>query len=443
MFSYIRLKNFKSLTDITIDFRSSLKNPKHFVLVYGENSSGKTNLVEAFSFLKILPHTISNQTKLAQIMSRFSQDQDIDNHLLIDVMKKHTHAYDLDVLFDDAMTCGATGELILEFGFNLDQKEGQYRIVYDQGLKEESLYYTLQKNAGYHYRLRRNGNNQISNMCLTDPDYRHDIDDKIRKYWGKHTFLSIVEHDFEVMNKEYMTQAVGISFQQVRSFFNSFSLQIKKAMIQDAAWSTNHESMTALEAGRILKDKVGKLDIKATLIRTIMTSLYADVKDVLYKIEETSDSKWVQYKLFLKKIIGGEQREIDFDLESSGTKSLLRIIPPLFEAVCGHVAVVDEADTGIHDLLFNHVMMKASEVLDGQLIMTTHNTSLLREVDSDAVHFLVSDAEGNKKFLGVSDFPIRTQKNHNVQDRYMQGLYGGIPDIGYLDFEEIRDLMED
>lgn len=74
--------------------------------------------------------------------------------------------------------------------------------------------------------------------------------------------------------------------------------------------------------------------------------------------------------------------------------------------------------------------------------MTTHNTTLLNSIQKDAVHFLVVDALGNKKFVSISDFPIRTQQNHNIQDRYLQGIYDGVPLIGYLDFNEFHDLLE-
>ena len=42
MFTYIKLKNYKSFDDITIDLSDKNGNPKKLVIIYGENAAGKT-----------------------------------------------------------------------------------------------------------------------------------------------------------------------------------------------------------------------------------------------------------------------------------------------------------------------------------------------------------------------------------------------------------------
>ena len=49
MFESIRLVNFKSFTDVIFDFAQKNNNrPKNLVSIYGENGSGKTNIVDSF-----------------------------------------------------------------------------------------------------------------------------------------------------------------------------------------------------------------------------------------------------------------------------------------------------------------------------------------------------------------------------------------------------------
>ena len=40
MFTYIKLKNYKSFDDITIDLSDKNGNPKKLVIIYGENAAG-------------------------------------------------------------------------------------------------------------------------------------------------------------------------------------------------------------------------------------------------------------------------------------------------------------------------------------------------------------------------------------------------------------------
>ena len=51
MFTYVKLKNYKSLVDFEVDLTDSKNNPKKMVVIYGENGTGKTNFINAFSTL--------------------------------------------------------------------------------------------------------------------------------------------------------------------------------------------------------------------------------------------------------------------------------------------------------------------------------------------------------------------------------------------------------
>ena len=51
MLSYLRLRNFKSFSDITLDLRGSYGIPKKMAFIYGENGAGKSNLMRSMLFL--------------------------------------------------------------------------------------------------------------------------------------------------------------------------------------------------------------------------------------------------------------------------------------------------------------------------------------------------------------------------------------------------------
>lgn len=52
MFTYVKAKNFKSLKEIEFNLNKTKNKINPLVVVYGENGSGKTNLVELFQVLK-------------------------------------------------------------------------------------------------------------------------------------------------------------------------------------------------------------------------------------------------------------------------------------------------------------------------------------------------------------------------------------------------------
>ena len=63
MFTYLKLKNFKSFRDTEFDFRTTGGKPNNLIIIYGENGAGKSNLVEAFYFLKDTMYTVRNRNR--------------------------------------------------------------------------------------------------------------------------------------------------------------------------------------------------------------------------------------------------------------------------------------------------------------------------------------------------------------------------------------------
>ena len=154
-----------------------------------------------------------------------------------------------------------------------------------------------------------------------------------------------------------------------------------------------------------------------------------------------TDKKQVEYELYVKKLIGGKLRDIKFSQESTGTQNLMRLFLPLVECAFGNTSIIDEADTGIHDLLFNMLIESATDFIKGQLIVTTHNTTLLEKLENENIYFILIDNKGNKKIINVNEYDERTQITHNIRERYLKGMYGGIPTPGSFDFDNIVDIL--
>ena len=194
-----------------------------------------------------------------------------------------------------------------------------------------------------------------------------------------------------------------------------------------------------LETGRVERSREYILDCSERIIREFFTQTYADIKDVYY--EKKYEEQEVTYKHFVKKMIGGKIRTIDFLHESAGTQQILEIIRALLGAFCGVTVVYDEIDDGIHDLLLKIILESMLDDITGQLIITTHNTYLLESIDIKSVYVIHVDYQGNKEVRCLDQYP-RIQSSNNPRNMYLRGLFGGVPFVDVIDYDMIIQELE-
>ena len=119
----------------------------------------------------------------------------------------------------------------------------------------------------------------------------------------------------------------------------------------------------------------------------------------------------------------------------------MELLQVFFSVVNGSIVIVDEIDQGIHDILMNNIIKNVSESISGQLIFTTHDTFLLRELPASSAYFINLDAMGNKLILSGNDYDKKVLKNNNMQSMYLKGLFNAVPDPIDIDFDEIFEPL--
>lgn len=141
----------------------------------------------------------------------------------------------------------------------------------------------------------------------------------------------------------------------------------------------------------------------------------------------------------------GNVEWFDWSDESDGTKSLLRIILPMYEVLqSGGVFVVDELDRSLHTLLAMQIIETFKSSLwnhaNAQLICTTHDTNVLCSglLRRDEIWFVEKDAGGASHLYPLSS--LKTRKSDNLEKGYLQGRFGAIPILRPLNgIEEALD----
>lgn len=173
-----------------------------------------------------------------------------------------------------------------------------------------------------------------------------------------------------------------------------------------------------------------------------LVRLYSDIKGVEYEIRPV-DGK-LGYRLMVEKTIAGAVRRIPFEDESAGTRKLLGMLPALLTCSTGGTALIDEFDSGIHDKIIHDMLEEIIPELRGQLILTTHNTLRLDTAEPEHVYVIRIDPDGFKEIRTFDSIAPTRKGHHNNRQRYLQGLFDGIPFIRMIDLESIaEDLSED
>lgn len=145
--------------------------------------------------------------------------------------------------------------------------------------------------------------------------------------------------------------------------------------------------------------------------------------------------------LALGKRIGGKERVIDNSFESTGTKAVLNLLPYFLLAVGNRIAIIDEFDSGIHDLLVQSLALSASSSIlgNGQLILTTHNTRLMECINKESIYVLNENDDGGKEINCILHYDNKLGDKANIRKQYLDGAFSS--DIGperkYIPFREL------
>ncbi len=437
MFTYIRLKNFLSFGEVTFDFRKS-SLPKNFIAIYGENGSGKSNFVKSIDFLC---HSLLSfeKTKLSEKISEISEIKERD--AISKIMNAFIEDVDFEKNLSSCKMINCEGPTEVEFGFMLNNQEGIYKLIFSDCLLNESLYYLKDKQRGDLYNISSDGNGNLDfkywSKLFTNSEFKKEINTEINKYWGNHTFLSIILEQMKKYNVNYIKNGISKNVLEVVNMFFNITVIIK-GKNTSKKFSLGKKQTNILENlknGSVEKSLLPILEHSEIILREFFTQTYADIKDVVYEKEFVENR--INYVLYVDKIIAGKVRRIEFEKESSGTQKILDIVKMILRLFSGEIVVFDEIDNGIHDILFEKIINSFIDEIKGQLIITTHNTMLLETLESKYAYVIRTDYSGNKEIKCLDEFKL--QNNNNQRIKYLKGLFGGTPFVEYIDYDGIID----
>lgn len=449
MFRRIELDNFKSFTHLVLDLEGHGGNPKHYALVYGENGSGKTNLIESVDFLKRSMRTLVIGDDIRGHRAKIQEMDDEGSEVvaqakqLADLALKELELVASTFSIADSAnisrTIGSDAPMRISYVFELNGHDATYTLQFSTEGKVvfEKLTYCLNSRTGRYFELDSRGGEvsvTLGPKLFSNRKFKAQMSELAEKFWGNHTFLALLYAEVRRSNEDYIVDGVRPEMLDIIEYIENVVVSASSGGSDERIWPIE------LIEGSITSDKAPLLDAYGEALNTFFTRLYTDVGRVYY--QKTEADGRTNYRLMFSRRISEVYREIPASKESAGTRKLLSLVPALIECARGSVVLIDELDSGIHDKLIHDMMDEVLPSVAGQMIVTTHNTSLIKDTDPTNVYVISIDAMGNKDVRSI-DTMARTQRSHNNTMRYLDGHFGGVPFIGTLDLQDISDTLEE
>ncbi len=132
---------------------------------------------------------------------------------------------------------------------------------------------------------------------------------------------------------------------------------------------------------------------------------------------------------------GNEDLPFDIDEESAGTQVWFSVIGPTLDALQrGQLLLLDEIDASLHPRLSAQLVElfqdPESNPHGGQLVFTTHDTSLLNHLNRDEVWLTEKGEDGMTTLTALAEFGgDKVRRSLNLERAYLQGRFGAVPDV--------------
>lgn len=446
MFTKIRLQNFYSFKDVTLDLSYGLKGYRHLAIVYGENGSGKTNLMSGLGVFIDLMRTMDVRDMIEQIL--YDQDHPqsaedtfpkISQQMLARVLRSS------ESIFNECRMIGSSEPVCLQYDFLIDEKKGTYIVEFGaEGIVHERLEYAIEKRRGVYFDLTPDKKN-INKALFKSDTLKNDVWNQAKRFWGKHTFLAIFIHEMNDKAETYIQEGLLDNFRRLLTKFSRVSCDINSNNNPHALISRPSRGLLLahIEAGSVNKSRMSQIQRTAEILTQLFKAISSDNQELYYKTD-SDDSERIHYQLRIRKKISGEIRDLPFEYESYGNHQIINMLPFLLRALEGETVVLDESDSGIHDLLYSKIINEAAPYIHGQLILTTHNTLLLesREI-KDAIYIIRENEDADRSVVAIMDAGDRIYQQTNIRNKYLSGAYGGAPHIKKIDFGALLDIAKD
>ena len=374
--------------------------------IYGANASGKSNLIQALSFMNWF---VQNSTNVL-----IDQKIQVSPYLLSEETELKPSLFEISFIYNAVR---------YRYGFEVDTEKVHSEWLFFAPLGKEAKLFTREEQNFEIGEYFKEGNK---------------LQDKTKK---NTLFLSVAAQ----FNGEIATKI--LTWFQGLNIISGFDDEIY------VKYTVNRLSQTEFRDKALKFLKIADLGIDEISIAKkelskdkISESLQKKLKEQ-YNISDNQEIKSIglyevygSHKKYDKSHNNTDIVRFLFDSESQGTQKFLSLSGPIIDTLQnGTVLVIDELEARLHPLLTRYIiqLFNSSEnnPNNAQLIFATHDNNLLdnRLFRRDQIWFTEKDRYGETKLYSLFDFKIdskKTRPDATYRKDYILGKYGAIPIIG-------------
>lgn len=374
-----------------------LKNDEKYlkvVAIYGANGSGKTNVLDAFHFMQFFVKSsfknATNDKKLPDERFAFCNSG-----------KSKPAMYEVFI---------SSNGFEYQYGFNFNGKEFTKEWLLKRDFRGKSKYNIIF--------TRNNKKFNLSEKLLHLSETLKIVTDKSLAI----SFLS----GFKIVDVKNVTEWFDET--KVLRYGNSGFESAVSNIIPDVDFNDENQKRSFIDFLKAIDSGIEDVKLEKTTNEASKKSLFN-----FLTIRQNCDT--------------GEQVEMGFEEESSGTLKTISMYGSIKDAlVKGRTLFIDELDAKLHPLLTKYIINlfqnEESNLNNGQLVFTTHNTEILKKdiFRRDQIWFSEKNIKGESELYSLVEFVREDGKkvrNDASYDKdYLSGRYGAIPQLIDIEFSD-------
>ncbi len=404
-----RARNFRSLRDeqelsLIADStdepeQSLLQVPKSKLkavrssAIYGGNASGKTNVLQAISFVD---RAVEDSHRAWESGGPIPITQ-----FALEGSRSTTSSFEIDFVVDDQQ---------FQYGFSLDPARIHEEWLYAFPFGKHQLWFKRQQGRSFEFGRKLVGTNKSIEALVRD-------------------------------NSLYLSAAAQNNHEQLTKIYRWFKDNF--FMLKPAA-----QGAGTIHTARLCQDEASRKAV-TDLLRFADLGI-ADIKIVETELDEkllkvanviaremneplpANFGKGLPQLSFSHKGMNGDRYSISSEDESNGTMALFSMLHKVLRALKnGSVLLIDELDASLHPNLARQLVAlfnnPETNPHGAQFIFTTHNVDLIDPelLRKDQIWLVEKSVEGRSRLYPLTDFS--TRKDQNIRRGYLQGRFGAVP----------------
>ena len=383
-----------------------------FAILYGANASGKSNLLQAFDFLRkfwlddlITPNRATGATP-------FLLDQETMNE---------PSRFELTFF---------VGEVCYRYTLSLDNKR-----VY-----EETLHYYLGEEDNEVMLLHRifQDNRSVitfGDMVQVSPAALEELTIKCLPSLSFFTARSMVNMSLPLIDDVYnwIQDQVGLTIppEVDQVYFNANLIAAKDPEVRDFLSAFMRRADFNITGIHVETETMEMTDEIRNYVR--QSANFPDRAKRAVMRQQTLDRHNVYFEHTVKNKYGTEIYELPHELQSNGTNRLYGVEAAIYdmEKRNGFLAI-DEIESSLHPELVRLILDQyLNSEGQSQLLVTTHYDPLLDEIDhlfrKDSVWFTEKGEDGNTSLYSLVEFRGLDEQQYPFRSAYRNGRFGALP----------------